>query len=49
MLSVVPLSLGGADEELRYVGSETGIGHGENSGASVLLLEVLIGKLGAID
>ena len=49
MLSVDPLGLGGVDEELRYVGSETGIGHGEDSRAGVLLQEVLVGKLGAID
>ena len=49
MLSVDPLGLGGVDEELRYVGSETGIGHGEDSRAGVLLHEVLIDELGAID
>uniref|UniRef100_A0A7N2KSZ9 Uncharacterized protein n=1 Tax=Quercus lobata TaxID=97700 RepID=A0A7N2KSZ9_QUELO len=49
VLSVDPLGLGGVDEELRYVGSETGIGHGEDSRAGVLLHEVLIDELGAID
>ena len=49
MLSVEPPGLGGVDEELRSVGSGTGIGHGEDSGAGVLLQEVLVGKLGSID
>jgi len=49
VLSVEPLGLGGADEELRSIGSRSGIGHGEDSGAGVLLSEVLVGELGAVD
>lgn len=49
VLAVEPLGLGGTDEELRSVGAGASIGHGENSGAGVLLDEVLIGELGAID
>nr|POF03625.1 beta-amyrin synthase 1 [Quercus suber] len=46
---VESLGLGGADEELRSVGSETSIGHGEDFGASVLLHKVLVGELGVVD
>ena len=49
VLSIEPLGLGGVDEELRSVGFGTGIGHGEDSGACVLLHEVLVGELGAVD
>lgn len=49
MLAVEPLGLGRADEELRSVGPGTSVGHGQNSRSGVLLDEVLIGELGAVD
>ena len=49
VLSVEPLRLRRADEELRSVGSGTGVRHGEDAGTSVLLQEVLVGELGAVD
>jgi hypothetical protein len=39
----------GGDEELRAVGVGTSVGHGEETGASVLQGEVLIGELLAVD
>lgn len=49
MLSVEPLCLLRANEELRSVGSGTGVRHGEDAGTGVLLHEVLVGELGAIN
>jgi len=49
VFAVQPLGLDGAEKELAAVGVGTGIGHGQNSGAGVLQLEVLIGKLLAVD
>jgi len=49
VLAVEPLGLGGTDEELRSIGAGAGISHGEDAGAGVLLDEVLIGELGAVD
>ena len=49
VLAVEPLRLRCADEELRSVGSRTGVGHGQNAGAGVLLHEVLVCELGAVD
>ena len=49
VLSIQPSSLLGADEELRPVGVGSSVGHRQDSGASVLQLEVLIGKLGSVD
>jgi len=49
VLAVEPLRLRCADEELRSVGSGTGVGHGQNAGAGVLLHEVLVCELGAVD
>ena len=45
VLSVQPGRLLSGDEELRSVGVLAGIGHRQPSGAEVLQLEVLIGKL----
>ena len=44
-----PLGLDGAEEELRAVGVGASVGHREDAGASVLVDEVLVGKLGAVD
>ena len=49
VLSVQPRCLGGAQKELRSVSSGSGVGHGQGSGSGVLQLEVLVGKLGAVD
>ena len=49
VLAVEPLRLRCADEELRSVGSWTGVRHGENAGTGVLLHKVLVGELGAVD
>nr|POF18234.1 calmodulin-binding receptor-like cytoplasmic kinase 3 [Quercus suber] len=49
VLSGGSLDLGDAYEEMRFVDYETNIGHGEDSGANVLLHEVLVGKLGVVD
>lgn len=49
MLVVKPLGLDGADEELRPVGVGSGVGHGEDAGASVLQDEVLVLELVAVD
>lgn len=48
-LAVQPGSLDGAQEELGSVGTWTSIGHGEDTGASVLELEVLVLELVAVD
>lgn len=44
VLAIQPTGLDGADEELGTVGVGAGVGHGEDSGASVLQGEVLIGE-----
>lgn len=49
MLAVEPLGLGGADEELGAVGPRAGVRHGQDTRAGVLLDEVLVGELGAVD
>ena len=49
VLAIQPSGLDGADEELGAVGVGAGIGHGEDSGASVLQGEVLISELLAVD
>lgn len=49
VLPVEPLSLGSADEELRSVGSGTGVCHGQDSWTGVLLDEVLVSELGTVD
>jgi len=49
VLAVEPGGLGGADEELGAVGVGTSVGHGEDAGAVVLELEVLILELVAVD
>ena len=49
MLAVQPRGLGCADEELGAVGVGTSVGHGQDTGASVLQGEVLIGKLLTVD
>ena len=36
-------------EELRSISSGTGVGHGQDSGSGVLLVEVLVRELGAVD
>jgi len=47
--AIEPRGLDSGNEELRAVGVGAGIGHGEKTGAGVLLIEVLIGKLLAVD
>lgn len=49
MLAVEPRRLRRTDEELRSVRSRAGIRHGEDSRTGVLLDEVLVGELGAVD
>lgn len=49
MLSVEPRGLHSADEELGSVGVGSSIGHGHNTGASVLQGKVLILELVTID
>ena len=49
MLSIKPLGLGSAEEELASIGVGASIGHGENSRSSVLQGEVLILELVAVD
>ena len=49
MLSIKPLGLGSAEEELASIGVGASIGHGENSSSSVLQGEVLILELVAVD
>jgi len=38
-----------SDEELRSVGSRTGVGHGEETGLVVLVVEVLVSELLSVD
>lgn len=49
VLAVEPRSDDGGDEELGTIGVGTGIGHGKESRSSMLELEVLVGKLCAVD
>lgn len=49
VLSIEPRGDDGGDEELGAVGVWSGVGHGQESGLGVLQLEVLVGKLGAVD
>ena len=49
VLSIEPVGLNGAKEELRPVGVGSSIGHGENSGPGVLESEVLVGELLSVD
>ncbi len=49
MLAIQPGGLDGAQEELRAVGVWAGVSHGENTGASVLQVEVLISELVTVD
>jgi len=49
VLAVQPGGLDGADEELGAVGSRSGVSHGEDTGASVPQVEVLVLELLAVD
>ena len=49
MLAIQPRGLGRAEEELASVRVGSSIGHGKDAGAGVLLDEVFIGELVAID
>eukprot|EP01043_Picozoa_sp_COSAG02_P049475 COSAG02_NODE_4971_length_4771_cov_1.547303_2_plen_235_part_00 len=49
VLAVEPRGLDGAEEELGAVGSRASVGHGKDTRAGVLELEVLIGELGAVN
>ena len=49
MLAVQPRAGDSADEELRPVGVWTSVGHGQNTGTSVLVDEVLVSELSSID
>jgi hypothetical protein len=49
VLTIEPGGLDGADEELGSVGVGTSVGHGEDTGASVLEGEVLISELLTVD
>lgn len=49
VLSIQPLGLDGAQEELRPVGVGSCVGHGEDAGSGVFLLEVLVGELLSVD
>ena len=49
VLAVEPGGLHGAEEELGAVGVGARVGHGEDAGAGVLELEVLIREFGAVD
>merc|ERR1712038_1237232 len=49
MLSIKPLGLSSAEEELASIGVGASIGHGENSRSSVLQSEVLILELVSVD
>jgi len=49
VLAIEPVGLDGTEEELGTVGAWTSVGHGENTWAGVLELEVLILELGAVN
>jgi len=49
VLAVQPGGLNSAQEELGSVGVRSGVGHGQDTGSSVLQSEVLVGELGSID
>jgi len=49
VLAVQPRGLGRAEEELASVGVGAGVGHGEDAGSDVLLDEILVGELVAVD
>ena len=49
VLAIEPLGLGEAHEELRAVGVGASVGHREDTHAVVLLLEVFVCELGAVD
>jgi len=49
MLAIQPARHHGRDEELGAVGVLAGVGHGQQSGLLVLEVEVLVGKLLAVD
>jgi len=49
VLAVQPGRFGRAKEELASVGVGAGIGHGEDAGSDVLLDEILVGELFAVD
>jgi len=49
VLAVQPRGLGRAEEELASVGVGAGVGHGEDAGSDVLLDEILVGELFAVD
>lgn len=49
VLPVEPVGLRRADEKLRSVRPGAGVRHGEHAGTGVLLNEVLVGELGAVD
>ena len=49
MISVEPLSLNSADEELGAVGIRAGVRHGEDAGAGVFQFEVFVVETAAVD
>lgn len=49
MLAIQPGGLDGAEEELRSVGIGSSVGHGQDTGSSVLEGEVLIGEFLSVD
>merc|ERR1711887_157938 len=49
VLAVQPGGFGRAEEELASVGVGAGVGHGEDAGSGVLLDEILVGELVAVD
>jgi hypothetical protein len=49
VFAVEPFGLGGTEEELRAVGTRTGVSHAENAWAGVLQSEVFVSELGAVD
>jgi hypothetical protein len=49
VLAVQPGGLHGGEEELRAVGVGARVGHGQQAGAGVLQLEILVGELLAVD